>query len=398
MNKHNFILLFLLMSGLLSCKNEQKEQHQNKIQEASEISEAAKKVRDYIKKDIVIAHRGSTYWTPEETEPAFLWARNIGVDYLEFDVQLTKDSVLVAFHDSKLNRTSNVVAVFPERATAEINDFTLKELRRLDVGSWFNKAHPERAKEGYQKLTIMTLKDVVMIAEGYRILKKGGIPVKEMIGETWRGNYVYEKDPNDTGNRPGIYVETKSPKLHTEKILAREISSYGWNINTNPKEIKTMKGKVGIANTHARFVLQSFSPESIIKLEKYLPNIPKCLLLWQPEMKEDLKGNYKKAIQFSIQYNVQGIGPSIAGDPNNYEELTAPWMLALIHDAGMVVHPYTFDTNKQLETYANSVEGVFTNRADLALEFYNRKSEKSSEEILIELGYTKKTAKMIDGL
>ncbi len=40
------------------------------------LSEKAKKVRDYIKKDIVIAHRGSTYWTPEETEPAFWWERN----------------------------------------------------------------------------------------------------------------------------------------------------------------------------------------------------------------------------------------------------------------------------------------------------------------------------------
>ncbi|MDG2194101.1 MAG: glycerophosphodiester phosphodiesterase family protein [Polaribacter sp.] len=387
MNNYNFILLFVLLSGLVACKNDQKTKNQKEMQGASEISEDAKKVRDYMKTDIVIAHRGSTYWAPEETEPAFLWARNIGADYLEFDIQLTKDSVLVAFHDSKLDRTSNVVTVFPERATAEINDFTLKELRRLDVGSWFNKSHPERAKEGYKNLTIMTLKDVVMIAEGYRIVKKDGTPVKEIVRDIWTGNYVYEKDPNDTGNRPGIYVETKSPKLHTEKILAREISNYGWNINTNPKEIKTMKGKVGIANTHARLVLQSFSTESIVKLEEYLPNIPKCLLLWQPDMKENLKENYKKAIQFSIQYNVQGIGPSIAGAPNNYEELTAPWMLALVHDAGMVVHPYTFDTNKQLEAYANRVEGVFTNRADLALEFYDRNTEKSSKEILLALGY-----------
>lgn len=387
MNNYNFILLFVLLSGFVSCKNEQKSKNHKEMQEANKISEGAKKVRDYMKTDIVIAHRGTTYWAPEETEPAFLWARNIGADYLELDVQLTKDSVLVAFHDSKLERTSNIAAVFPERATAEINDFTLKELRRLDVGSWFNRIHPERAKEGYQNLTIMTLKDVVMIAEGYRITKKNGTPVKEMMAGIWTGNYVYEKDPNDTGNRPGIYVETKSPKFDTEKILAREISNYGWNINTNPKEIITIKGKVGIANTNARLVLQSFSPESIVKLEEYLPNIPKCLLLWQPDMKENLKENYKKAIQFSIQYNVHGIGPSIAGAPNNYKELTAPWMVDLIHKAKLVVHPYTFDTNKQLDTYANSIEGVFTNRADLALEFYGRKSKKSSEEILLELGY-----------
>jgi len=385
MKTYKYITLLIVFVGLLACENTQK--NNKKGQNESQISKNAQLVRDYLRNDIVIAHRGSTYWTPEETEPAFLWARNIGADYLEFDVQLTKDSVLVAFHDTKLTRTTNVSEVFPERAEDEINAFTLKELRSLDVGSWFNIKNPVRAKDGYIGLTMMTLKDVVMIAEGYRIQKNNGKPVEELSAGIWTGNYLYEKDPNDLGHRPGIYVETKSPKSGTEMILAKNITDYGWNINAKEKEIKTIKGKVDIANTKARFVLQSFSPESIVKLENYLPNIPKCLLLWEAELKDDLKGNYKKAIAFSIQYNVHGIGSSIAGAPNNYKELTAPWMIELIHKAGMVIHPYTFDTNEQLVKYAQHVEGVFTNRADVALEFYNRKSEKSSEEILSDLGY-----------
>jgi len=144
---------------------------------------------------------------------------------------------------------------------------------------------------------------------------------------------------------------------------------------------------VAIANTNARLILQSFSPESILQFEKQLPNIPKCFLLWKPEMKGELKTVYKRAIDFAIENNVQIIGSSIAGEPNNYEELTAPWMAKLIHKAGMVIHPYTFDTNEQLNNYKESVEGVFTNRADLALEFYNRKSKASPQEILIELDY-----------
>jgi len=382
------ILRYLILSILLIGCNHQKNKDPKKQNlELKTISESAIKVRDYLKKELVIAHRGSTYWTPEETEPAFLWARNIGADYLEFDVQLTKDSILVAFHDNDLSRTTNVLELFPERINAEISEFTLKELRSLDAGSWFNKKNTDRARKNYKGLKIMTLKDIVMIAEGFRIQKKNRKPVKEMVDGKWNGKYIYEKDPNDNGNRPGIYVETKNPKPNTEKILAKEVTEYGWNINSNPKQLKTQQGKVAFANTNARLVLQSFSLESIQQLEKYLPNIPKCLLLWQPEMIDNLKDNYIKAIDFAIKNNVQSIGTSITGEPNNYKELTAPWMAKMIHDAELIIHPYTFDTNKQLNDYKDRIEGVFTNRADLALEFYNRKSPKSSQKILIELGY-----------
>lgn len=379
-----FIIISLFLIG---CIQQKGKEFQAQELEIKTISDSAKKVRNYIKNNIVIAHRGSTYWTPEETEPAFLWARNIGADYLEFDVQLTKDSILIAFHDNDLSRTTNVSEVFPERVKSEINAFTLKELRQLDAGSWFNKKNPDRERKSFNDLKIMTLRDVVMIAEGNRIMKKDGKPVHEMIDGKWNGKYVYEKDPNDNGNRPGIYIETKHPKQNTEKILANKISEYGWNINNNPKAIETQEGKVDIANTKARLILQSFSPESIMQLEKQLPNIPKCFLLWKPDMIGELKDVYKKAIDFAINNNVQIMGTSIAGEPNNYEELTALWIAESIHKTGMIIHPYTFDTNKQLNTYKDRAEGVFTNRADLALEFYNRKSKKSSQDILIELGY-----------
>ena len=102
-------------------------------------------------------------------------------------------------------------------------------------------------------------------------------------------------------------------------------------------------------------------------------------------MKGELKEVYKKAIDFALENNVQIIGSSIVGEPNNYEELTAPWMAELIHNAGLIIHPYTFDTKEQLNKY--SVDGIFTNRADLALEFYNRKSYKTPQEILMQLGF-----------
>ncbi len=381
-------LIFMLSFLLLQACKEQKESttKDNKVNTKT-INDKAKKVRDYMGKEIVIAHRGSTYWTPEETQPAFLWARNIGADYLEFDVQQTKDGKLIAFHDNNLSRTTNVAEIFPDRIKALINDFTLEELRSLDAGSWFNIKNPDRAKESFKNLKIMTLRDVVMIAEGFRIKTIEGQPVQEMKDEKWTGQYVYEKDPNDTGNRPGIYIETKRPTPNVEKLLADELTELGWNINNNPKIIKTAPGKVGIANSNARLVLQSFSLDSNVLLEKHLPNIPKCLLLWQPDMVEDINANMKKAIDFCIENNVHGIGTSIAGEPNNYKELTNPELTKMIHDAGLIIHPYTFDTNEQLIEYKDRVEGVFTNRADLALAFYGRKSTYTPQEILTNLGY-----------
>ncbi|VAW25468.1 Glycerophosphoryl diester phosphodiesterase, partial [hydrothermal vent metagenome] len=208
--KLGLLLIFTIVFA--SCNYESKKEIQKKeVNTIKEITKQAKKVRDYLGENIVIAHRGSTYWAPEETEPAFLWARNMGADYLELDVQLTKDSILVAFHDDNLKRTTNVSEVFPERLNAEIRAFTLKELRSLDAGNKFNQNNPDRAKKSYEGLNILTFEDVLMIAEGYRIKKRNGAPVKEMVKNVWTGNYLYEKDPNDNGNRPGIYCETKNP-------------------------------------------------------------------------------------------------------------------------------------------------------------------------------------------
>ena len=341
----------------------------------------------YSSKNCIIAHRGSTYWTPEETEAAYRWARNIGADYLEFDLQLTKDNILVAFHDSDLKRTTNVAAIFPDRVDLGIHDFTLAELRSLDVGSWFNTAYPKRAKDSFKGLEILRLKDIVMIAEGYRFKRKDGIAEKELHNGKWTGNYIYEKDPKDNGNRPGIYPETKHPKSTVEKILAKELSSLGWNLNTRLKTIKTLSGKVAVANTKARVILQSFSPKSIENFEIYLPDIPKCFLLWKANLDGDLEGILQEVIQFARKNNVQFIGPSIAGEPNNYTDLTTAWMADLMHHSDFKIHAYTFDTEKQLKEYQNRVEAVFTNRADLALKYYNRKNDKTPEEILLDLGY-----------
>ena len=381
-----------------SCNDNKSDFQKPNATETKQLSKEALAVRDVLTKEVVIAHRGTIYWAPEETEPAFRWARNIGADYLELDLQMTKDSILVAMHDNTLLRTSNVKDIFPDVEKPTTNDFTLKELRQLDFGSKFNTRNPDRARDGFVGTKILTFEDVIMIAQGYKIKKlENGEPAKKFVDGDWTGKYLYEKDPKDNLNRPGVYAETK--KLHLEKLLLKELKEYGWLITDKPKSIETFKGKVGYANTDARFILQTFYRESIIELEKYLPGIPKCMLIWEPTMRgkfksEDkakidsvIKKSYIETINYCVDNNVEIMGSSIAGKPNNYGELSAPWMVDLVRKSGMIIHPYTFDGPRDFKVYGHEVDGVFTNRADLALIFYGRLKENNSLKILDELGY-----------
>ena len=68
------------------------------------LSTELQKVRDYVPQYAVVAHRGSTYWTPEETEAAYRWAREMGADYLECDMQVSKDGV-ITIEESKTMKT-----------------------------------------------------------------------------------------------------------------------------------------------------------------------------------------------------------------------------------------------------------------------------------------------------
>lgn len=78
----------------------------------------------------IIAHRGYSGVYPENTMSAFRGALDIGTDYIELDVQLTKDGQVVVSHDDKLLRTTGV--------DARIADLTYEELQQLDAGGWFD--------------------------------------------------------------------------------------------------------------------------------------------------------------------------------------------------------------------------------------------------------------------
>jgi glycerophosphoryl diester phosphodiesterase len=85
---------------------------------------------------IVIAHRGASGHAPENTLEAVDAAHDLGIDWVENDVQRTKDGVLVVIHDTDLKRTTDAEQVFPGRPPWRVRDFTAAELARLDAGGW----------------------------------------------------------------------------------------------------------------------------------------------------------------------------------------------------------------------------------------------------------------------
>jgi glycerophosphoryl diester phosphodiesterase len=121
----------------------------------------------------VTAHRGHSRAAPENTLSAVRKAIESGADYAEVDVQLTADGVVVLLHDRDLKRVAGV----PRR----LDELTYDEVRRLDVGSWFDPA--------FAGERVPTLAEVIDLARGrirLNIELKSIGPVRRLAGEVAR--------------------------------------------------------------------------------------------------------------------------------------------------------------------------------------------------------------------
>jgi glycerophosphoryl diester phosphodiesterase len=101
-----------------------------------------------MQKPWVIGHRGASGHAPENTMASFRRAVELGARFIETDLHLSRDSHLLAIHDSTLERTTN--------GHGAVQDYNLVELRELDAGSWFG---PEFAGQ-----RIPTLEEVFRFA------------------------------------------------------------------------------------------------------------------------------------------------------------------------------------------------------------------------------------------
>jgi glycerophosphoryl diester phosphodiesterase len=198
----------------------------------------------------VIAHRGSSGMAPENTVVANELAIEQGADFVEIDVQRTRDGKLVNFHDCTMERTTDIEEVFPNRSSYRVSDFTWNQLRRLDAGSWF---HEDFAGE-----PLMTVDQVVRQVDG----------------------------------RTGLLAEI-SPCGHYEGI-ATDFAEF----------LQARPGYVARALSADRLAVQSFELDDAREFNALLPGVPIGLLDAERPTEEELVALSAWADQVNPQYTV----------------------------------------------------------------------------------------------
>ncbi len=251
---------------------------------------------------VVIAHRGASDAAPEHTFAAYDLALEQGADYLEQDLQITADGVLVVLHDATLDRTARGPA---ESCTGAVATKTIDQLRECDMGSWFNETYPDRADPAYVGLTIPTMAEVL-----------------DRYGDDAR----YYIEVKTSGAEPAM--EQPLVDLLAESGLLDDVSDT------------------------RQVIVQSFSPESLRLVHTLEPALPLVQLLVTGAEPTD-----SAALDDIAEYAV-GIGPPSA-DVNKAQ-------VAAAHDRCLAVHPYTVnDPAEMTQLLDMGVDGMFTNAPDV---------------------------------
>jgi glycerophosphoryl diester phosphodiesterase len=246
----------------------------------------------------VIAHRGASAYAPEHTLAAYRLAIEQGADFVEQDLQIAKDGALLCLHDRSLERTTNVAEVFPDRArnaegqsrrTWYAADFTLAEIKRLDAGSWFNRANPFAARPDYASQKIPTLEEAIRLI----------------------------------GSRAKLYIEIKDFEFYRAR-----------GVDVAEKLVSVLKAN-GFDRRPDRVMIQSFSKECLLRLRELAPRYARVQLLPMEGDRERETSVISESLVREIAEYAQGAGPS-------KNMIRSAEDVALFHRAGLIVHPYTF--------------------------------------------------------
>jgi len=249
-----------------------------------------------------VGHRGASGYAPEHTLAAYDLALELGADYIEQDLQLTLDGVLVALHDATLDRTARGPV---ENCTGPVITKTLAQIKTCEVGSWFNETYPQYARPEYVGLKIPTLEEVF---QRYR-------------------------------HRTNYYIETKNPEAAPgmeEKLLAL-MDQY------NLRKPAAQRWQV---------LIQSFSPSSLQKIHEMDPALPLIQLFFGRETSALIQAQLDLTRTYAV-----GIGPSKSDVDRE--------LVAAAHARCLDLHPYTVNEQPEMAALIQiGVDGMFTNFPD----------------------------------
>ena len=252
---------------------------------------------------LLIAHRGASGYAPEHTLAGYQIAIEQGADFVEQDLQVTKDGVLVCMHDPELGRTTNVAEVFPDRAAMRdpeetgkphrgyfVVDFTLAEIKRLDAGSWFNRTNSFAARPEFAGQRVPTLEETIQFV----------------------------------GKRAGLYIELKHYPFYSRL-----------GFETAAMLVATLKPH-GFERAPERIYIQSFFKEALLKMKQLAARYRRVQLLPMEDAgRQADTSKITPALAIEIGGYAQGAGP-------NKPMLKDAADVATLHAAGLVIHPYTF--------------------------------------------------------
>jgi glycerophosphoryl diester phosphodiesterase len=254
-----------------------------------------------------VGHRGTAGLAPEHTIASYDLALENGADYIEQDLRMTSDGVLVVVHDEDLDRTTRGPA---ENCTGPVGEKTLEQVKTCDVGSFFNERYPDFAREEYEGLKIPTLEEV---------FRRYG---------TETNYYVETRSSEAPPGNPGI-----DDSSGMEEELLRLMDEYGLR---EP------------AAGSWRVLIQSFVPASLEEIHAEDPSLPLVQLYSDEETGEAIRADLESAGGYAV-----GVGPSMDDVDGGLVEAA--------HARCLAVHPYTLleepDMREMIEL---GVDGMFT--------------------------------------
>jgi glycerophosphoryl diester phosphodiesterase len=255
---------------------------------------------------LVVAHRGASGYAPEHTAAAYRLAIRMSANFVEQDLQMTRDGELICSHDAELSRTTDIAWVFPDRATLRdplrtgeprrgwfAADFTLAELKTLGAGSWYNNANPFAARDEYVGQRVQTLDEAIAAVKG----------------------------------NAGLYIETKHVEFYR---------SLGHDMVKALVETLGRHGLSGTDDSGTPVLIQSFSKASLLYAREVEPKYRRVQLL---PMEDSGRASDSARVTAELAAEIAAYAYGVGPDKGMIRDASD---VNVFHGAGLRIHPYTF--------------------------------------------------------